>query len=471
MIGDVISKIVDPLSTAEQIVNRIIMPQEKSKNGDLSSASVKPKQQQQKLASKTSRKGKKAWKKNIDITDLESQLDQLRSEERLGGKLYERDNESLFVIDKGGDQKVREKLKHKVLKIDQILKPQSAVVAPVTSRKASTVKITAQSASGVSKVKLASKAVTAKIKKMAEAKKMQPNAGSKKAEEASKKRPAIDDPWAEPKAEDLPNPDDYLERMKVRPVKKPKLPEERPQNIPAIKTPLPGASYNPTFEDHQHILQTALDIELEKEAKKEKLAKKLAYPPELDNLDDETFFASDDEDEDEEQAPEADDTADAKDAAAKKKENARKTKAQRNKEKARKQKEREEQERLQQQQLGNQIKRIRELAKEMESNEKELAKKAQARSDKAEQKVTGPQKLGPNPFKPQLIEIKLSEELSDSLRTLKPEGNLFKDRLLSLQERSIIETRVPVGKRQRWKKKETERHEFKRFDAETFKNL
>lgn len=42
------------------------------------------------------------------------------------------------------------------------------------------------------------------------------------------------------------------------------------------------------------------------------------------------------------------------------------------------------------------------------------------------------------------MDVQLGEELSDSFRGLKPEGNLFKDRFTSLQHRALIEPRKPV---------------------------
>ena len=59
--------------------------------------------------------------------------------------------------------------------------------------------------------------------------------------------------------------------------------------------------------------------------------------------------------------------------------------------------------------------------------------------------------------------IQLKEEMTDSLRRLKPEGNLFQDRFKSLEKRNLIEPRVPVRKRRRYKLKETESHDYKRF--------
>lgn len=65
------------------------------------------------------------------------------------------------------------------------------------------------------------------------------------------------------------------------------------------------------------------------------------------------------------------------------------------------------------------------------------------------------------------IDIQLGEELVESLRELKPQGNLFRDRFLSMQQRALVEPRVPVlPKRRKTKVKEYEKHAWKRFDRE-----
>lgn len=52
-----------------------------------------------------SRKGKKAWRKNVDLKDLEEGLEERRGEERLfGGALSEKPDLDLFQIDKEGDE-------------------------------------------------------------------------------------------------------------------------------------------------------------------------------------------------------------------------------------------------------------------------------------------------------------------------------------------------------------------------------
>jgi len=46
---------------------------------------------------------------------------------------------------------------------------------------------------------------------------------------------------------------------------------KKPSKLPAIEKPLPGTSYNPTYDDHQALLQKAVDVEVEKEQKELKL--------------------------------------------------------------------------------------------------------------------------------------------------------------------------------------------------------
>lgn len=54
--------------------------------------------------SQTSRKGKKAWRKNVDIRAEEKALEAQREEERLtGGQYSKKTDGDLFTIDKTGD--------------------------------------------------------------------------------------------------------------------------------------------------------------------------------------------------------------------------------------------------------------------------------------------------------------------------------------------------------------------------------
>jgi len=75
------------------------------------------------------------------------------------------------------------------------------------------------------------------------------------------------------------------------------------------------------------------------------------------------------------------------------------------------------------------------------------------------------QRLGKHTVPKGDIDVQLGEDLTESFRDLKPEGNLFKDRFVSLQKRAIIEPRVRVvPKRIKNKSKEYEKHPWKRFE-------
>ena len=55
--------------------------------------------------SQNTRKGKKAWRKNIDIDNVEEGLETIRSEERvLGTALHNQPDKDLFAIDTAGDE-------------------------------------------------------------------------------------------------------------------------------------------------------------------------------------------------------------------------------------------------------------------------------------------------------------------------------------------------------------------------------
>ncbi|TPX74991.1 hypothetical protein CcCBS67573_g03751 [Chytriomyces confervae] len=420
-----------------------------------------------------SRKGKKAWKKNVDISQIEDAITQISNEKRLtGSAIVDKANDSLFTIDKKGSEKAKVALKYRKLKIEDILKPQSAVESPPTiGRKNTTVPLEDESkVMPGKKVKVASKAIVERIGKIAKRLAEDKLAGRPPVDPAkSKKRNVTEiaaaDLWGSTATEETgDDPNDYLAHLRPKKVKKPSLPDERPTNVPAVKVSHSGSSYNPAFADHQGLLQAALDVELEKERVDQVFKQKLSYPPELDNIDDENFFDS--EEEEEEGAEEEKEESEKYVKAAN--ENVRKTRTQRNKEAAKVETAKKQAQLQQEIKLKKQLNHV-DLCDRLAEIKKAVDAAPEAKKPKKE-KV---RKTGPVPLKQMPLEIKLTEELPESLLRLKPEGNLFKDRFQSLQERSLIEPRVPVAKRQRYKnmEKEKERHDYKRFDAATYAKL
>ncbi|CAI0655425.1 unnamed protein product, partial [Colletotrichum noveboracense] len=49
-----------------------------------------------------SRKGKKAWRKNVDVTDVQDGLDELNKQIITGGVVAEKDSADLFALDTVG---------------------------------------------------------------------------------------------------------------------------------------------------------------------------------------------------------------------------------------------------------------------------------------------------------------------------------------------------------------------------------
>jgi nucleolar protein 53 len=120
-----------------------------------------------------------------------------------------------------------------------------------------------------------------------------------------------------------------LENVKEKPVKRAKLPDTRPQKIPAVQISHPGTSYQPTEEDHKAAIDIAAAVEFEKIARQEELKQKLSYPAELDDINDEVNLDEESEDsESEEEEP-----VEAPATKAKSGDPQRKSKADRNKQK------------------------------------------------------------------------------------------------------------------------------------------
>merc|ERR1711994_538766 len=86
--------------------------------------------------------------------------------------------------------------------------------------------------------------------------------------------------------------------------------------------------------------------------------------------------------------------------------------------------------------------KIKTLTKEIKAEEEQIAQNMAKRKEQRETKKNMPAAITGHKYEEQDIDLKLSEELTGNLRSLKPEGNLLTDRYKSMQKRNIIETRV-----------------------------
>ncbi|PGH02969.1 hypothetical protein AJ79_07506 [Helicocarpus griseus UAMH5409] len=412
-----------------------------------------------------SRKGKKAWRKHVDVSEVDQGLQRVREEEIEGGVIAEKPSEELFVLDSKGSEEIQRKLKNlKPLKADEILARRSAIPA-VDSRKRASSNVTDGTVEPKSK-RSKSDWVTHKewmrLKKVA--KEGQP------LEQEIELR-ISHDPWAEetvaqPTEEQKFN---FLEKPKpiVAPPTKKLPPISLAANgkpIPSVKNPDAGISYNPSFEEWDRLLTE--EGQREVEAEKKRLEEQKTEEERLARIEaakgDNGEARSDDESawegfESEYEAPEW----------LKKKRPERKTKAQRNKAKKRKEAERkarwEAQMKKREEQLA-QAKAIAEAVKAKEEAGKQLEKADDESSVEGDDRVLRKRPFGgrnPVPEKP--LEVVLPDELQDSLRLLKPEGNLLSDRFRNIIVQGKLEARQPVWQPKKAKKEYTEKWTYKDF--------
>ncbi|KAH9934211.1 P60-like protein [Fomitopsis serialis] len=413
----------------------------------------------------SSRKGKKAWRKNVDIEEVEVGMEELRDEERVTGSILQtKPNEELFQVDVKGDEQIRRtqpKFSKALLASTKILSQRSAVPA-----------VLSRTTSNPLKRKALTHEEKGRLLRMGKRPRKGPfnaiidptetGAGSAMLEvsEAAKKSGTYD-VWVD-------------SSVQGATVKHPKTPNPRlPISVPAVPAPHEGTSYNPLVTAHQELLRTAHEIEerrLKEVAKLEETKRKIDAARGLAPLEEAVGVASgmSVQPVDDLEADPAQD--DVKELLPMKKMPQRKTKQERRKA---------ERQRAEKRALAERAARKRMLASvdSAKALRKALGQRLVARErlhvqrqEKMEERLRNGlagQRLGKHKVPEGEVDVQLGEDLTESLRALKPEGNLFRDRFLSMQHRALIEPRVPVlPKKRRIKIKEYEKHSYKRFDQD-----
>ncbi|CAH8265437.1 unnamed protein product [Arabidopsis lyrata] len=203
--------------------------------------------------SKTSRKGKKAWRANISTEDIEDFFEKTTKDALSGGNLSAAPSEDLFHVDKSHDLPVKRKIeKHRerVLRVDSILKKNPFVQLVPSSKP---------------KLKKSKKTIVIEDKAP---KQVQKNVGDDS---------VMVDLWGDDsKGEDESNPRKIF---------------KKPSIIPAVEIEHPGCSYNPTTESHQDMLAEAVAQEMQKVYKTELGPAPVPLTVEGDSLsEDERYF-------------------------------------------------------------------------------------------------------------------------------------------------------------------------------------
>lgn len=243
----------------------------------------------------------------------------------------------------------------------------------------------------------------------------------------------------------------------------------------ADEVPVTGTSYNPAAEAHAALIGDAVAEELARIEAEKKAEEEIAVlgqvvdsrrATERINTDDfvDGMRVGRGEVEDEEESDASD-----SDAPAPKKPTKRKTQAQRNKAL----RARVAAQALKDEKIRKKLERETAAAKTFSKSAEERRKAAEdvrqarkvAQAQRERLGFTGGEKIGKHRVAKGAVTVQLGEDLAESLRQVKPEGNLFKDRFLSLQRRALLEPRVPqLPKRRAGRTKEYEKHAWKKFE-------
>ncbi|KAI0718640.1 P60-like protein [Fomitopsis betulina] len=408
----------------------------------------------------TSRKGKKAWRKNVNIEDVERRLEELRDEERVTGSvLRTKKDEELFQVDAKGDEQVRRtqpKFSKELLMSSKILAQRSAVPAVLSRTTPNPLKRKVLTHSEKDRLlRVGKRPRKGPFNAIMDPTEVGAGSALLEVSEAAKNSGTYN-VW-----EAIPA---------LGATVKPKTPHPRSQIVvPAVPAPHEGTSYNPLVTSHQELLRAANEIEERriKEAKKlEDAKRRMEVAREAAALETQegvpqgmTIQPIDDVDE-------AQDEAEGLPPVKKMPE--RKTKKERRKAERQRAEKRALAERAANKRMLASVdgaKGLRKaLGRDLTARERLRAQRQVEMQEKLKQGLNG-QRLGKHKVPEGEVDVQLSEDLSESLRALKPEGNLFRDRFVSMQQRALIEPRVRVlPTRRRMKIKEYEKHSYKRFD-------
>jgi nucleolar protein 53 len=385
----------------------------------------------------------------------------------------EKESKDLFTLDVAGDKAISKNLpkKYKTLRSDEIIAQRSAVPA-VSLRKRPGDGVT----DGVLPEKRQRRGTYVTQKELIRIRKV----ADGNHEATVHIEEATYDPWsvappAATKIEPARSNDDFS----IAPATKPKAPPTLHKNPialtasgkapAAVPKPKGGYSYNPAFNDYEARLQAESDKAVEAERKR-------LAALEADRLRAEAAARSAAEAEAAEARADMsewdDDSAwegiesDGEGLSVKAKRPERKTQAQRNRIKRRKEEERRQKAGEAQRRKEEQSRRIEELADEVVELERARALEKMEMSDdesEADDAELRRRQLGKFRLPEKDLELVLPDELQDSLRLLKPEGNLLKDRYRSLLVRGKLEARRNIPFRKKANRKVTEKWTHKDF--------
>nr|CAG4646308.1 EOG090X07H9 [Macrothrix elegans] len=415
---------------------------------------------------------KKAWRVT-PIEDVERYLERQRLDERLGGPIEEIASENIFVVDTSttGKSLQPEPVKHRKsrdigpLKCFAILNPSSAVTDPIAKR--NHVRRAEERDLLVKKIvekRIADGKIPIKLAQSLKDRQKSKEQRAKKGK-ASKLRTKFDfDLWGE-KGETILIGDQEvvatdlseevkrytLEKTSSRIYSRPDTLFKKTTALPAIEPPHPGISYNPTFEDHQALLQK-ISITEAKEMKQEKKLERSVKPllnkispkeQEVQWMNEMAQGLAEEEEANEDDADEVKLVRQPKPKTSKQKVKAKILKLK-------------EMRRLQMKALKKrmmEVNRLKSLKREIKKEQELTSKRIEKREKIKKAKLYKPAALGPHKYEAPPMEVNFSDEITGNLRSIKADGNILIDRYKSLQRRNIIEPRLRHIAQRRYKLK------------------
>ncbi|KAJ1729313.1 hypothetical protein LPJ61_003587 [Coemansia biformis] len=404
------------------------------------------------------RKGKSAaWRKDIDLADVEAGLEERREEEKQGGAVVEKRQDSeLFMMDIAGDDKTRARVaSQRGLRVDEILGRRSKVAVPVLGSKMGEER----------KRKRAELALKRRLGKVAGF--------------VGKRRVAPEGIRMGAAAQDL----DIWGAggtAAAAPSTKPKVAMSRKRlahlaELPAVEVAHPGASYRPTKQAHAELVAKAgaeYAAEIRNEGKCDEF-KGFRGVQAVDGAIECAEFVMEEMTQGD-AAADSDGDSDGSDTVRGSADEGgpRRTKAPRAKTRVDRNRQRRATQRLGEERKAKVLKqRLHEL--DMSARFSTGVDARAAASDlaaertrrQAQEKATQPLKRLGKYDVPQLPEaVKLTEDLPVSLRELEPETNSFADTFNSLVKRNLVEPRIPFRPKTKPRRaKTTEKWAYKDF--------
>ncbi|KAF2879210.1 hypothetical protein ILUMI_26965 [Ignelater luminosus] len=400
---------------------------------------------------RVSKKTKVSWRKHVNIEDVENFLEEQRLEERLGKPISEKTDEELFTVDSTPNNEIkltskqrrRLLLKQSLPKCFSMLQPHSEVPDPIIKRnrvrskeerKNKLVKKIEEEkrSRGILKAK---ELQSQKDRKLYELKK----ANQPKIVEFNKDiwnsedNTALNNEWIQN------NTKNHTLRGTGKLLKTvPKSIQTKQSVIPSIEPPHPGISYNPSFVDHQALLQTVVQKELDiiKEEKhlqrvtRSMFSKVTAFERETNWLTEMSEGLDKTELEE--------NIGDYKTINPPVK-NKKKDLKQRRKQKEQQQAELARKAAKKEKRKIADIYRLKFLKNQIDKNEKKAEILRASRLKKVAENKKGTKRLSSIKFEVQEIDCSMPQDISGNLRNVKKRGDLLIDRYKSLQKRNILQ--------------------------------